>query len=136
MKEYLENYFILLEKFYNINKVKLNNDKTKLTIVHKNNMLNTFKNFSFKAGNEVIKNKNAIKILGTIIQSDLKLDKSINKLSSQMHNRIFNIKKITPFTDFAARSKFLNGFVMGKINYLLPIYSIATQENLSKIQKL
>ena len=53
-----------------------------------------------------------------------------------MHNRIFNIKKITPFTDFAARSKFSNGFVMGKINYLLPIYSIATQENLSKIQKI
>ena len=25
---------------------------------------------------------------------------------------------------------------MGKINYLLPIYSIATQENLSKIQKI
>ena len=97
MKTYLENYFILLERYYNINKVKLNNDKTKLVIFYKNSMENFFKNFTFKAGGDIIENKFSIKILGTIIQADLKFDKMVNKLSSELHNRIFNIRKLTPF---------------------------------------
>ena len=92
MKTYLENYFILLERYYNINKVKLNNDKTKLVIFYKNSMENFFKNFTFKAGDDIIENKFSIKILGTIIQADLKFDKMVNKLSSELHNRIFTVK--------------------------------------------
>ena len=38
MKSYLENYFFILKKYYNINKIKLNDDKTKLCIIHKNSM--------------------------------------------------------------------------------------------------
>ena len=56
IKNYLENYFLLLIRFYNINKVKLNSDKTKLTIVSKNSMESIFKNFTFRAGNDSIKN--------------------------------------------------------------------------------
>ena len=114
----------------------MNNDKTKLTIIHKGSMETFFKNFSFKAGNDIIKNKNSIKILGTIIQNDLKLDKSMNKLCSQLHNRIFNIRKLTKYTDFKTRSKFLNGFVMGKINYMVPLYSTATKVNLNKLHMI
>ena len=93
IKKYLENYFLLLIRFYNINKVKLNSDKTKLTIVCKNSMESLFKNFTFKAGNDIIKKCSSIKILGTIIQSDLKIDKSINKLCSELHHRIYNIRR-------------------------------------------
>ena len=88
------------------------------------------------AGQDTIFNKNTIKILGTIIQSDLKLDKTINKLSSELFNRIYNIRILTPYTDFNTRSKFLNAFVIGKINYLVPIYSNATKNNLQKIHAI
>ena len=118
IKNYLENYFLLLIRFYNINKVKLNSDKTKLTIVFKNSMESIFKNFTFRAGNDTIKNCSSIKILGTIIQSDLKLDKSINKLCSELHHRIHNIRRQTPFRDFATRKKILRAFVIGKLMYI------------------
>ena len=36
IKSYLETYFTLLKEYYNINKLKLNADKTKLLIVNKN----------------------------------------------------------------------------------------------------
>ena len=42
IKQYLENYFLLLQKYYNINKVKINSDKTKLAIIHKTSMDNFF----------------------------------------------------------------------------------------------
>ena len=136
IKSYLENYFILLKTYYNINKVKLNSDKTKLAIFHKNKMENLFKNFTFKAGKDIIKNSNSIKILGTIIQCDLHMDKTINKLCSELHNKIHNIRKLTPYTNFNTRAKFLNAFVMGKLNYMVPIYSLATQANLKKLHKV
>ena len=70
--------------------------------------------------------------MGTIIQNDLRLDKTINKLTSELHNRIYNIRTLTPYTNFSTRSKFLNAFVIGKLNYMVPIYSTATKENLNK----
>ena len=88
IKVYLENYFILLIKYYNINKAKLNNDKTKLCMIYKNKMDCFFKNFTVKAGNDMIRNRNNIKIFGTIIQNDLGLDKSVNKICSELHQRI------------------------------------------------
>lgn len=136
IKNYLENFFLLLKRFYNINKVKLNSDMTKLTIVLKNSMESIFKNFTFRAGNDTIKNCSSIKILGTIIKSDLKLDKSINELCSVLHHRIHNIRRLTPFTDFDTRKKFLRAFVIEKLIYMVPIYSISTQLNIQKLHKI
>lgn len=87
IKVYLENFFILLEKYHFINKIKLNNDKTKLIIVYKNSMDKLFKNFTFKAVNEIMKNNYSIKILGTIYKADVKMDKTINTLSSELHKK-------------------------------------------------
>ena len=96
-------------------------------------MDNFLKNFTFLAGKDTIKNSNSIKILGTIIQNDLRLDKTINKLTSELHNRIHNIRTLTPYTNFNTRYKFLNAFVIGKLNYMVPIYSTATKDNLNKL---
>ena len=51
------------------------------------------------------------------------MDSEINKLSSVLHNRINNIKIITKYTDFKSRLNFVNAFVLGKLNYMLPIYN-------------
>ena len=51
------------------------------------------------------------------------MDSEINKLSSVLHNRINNIKSITKYTDFKSRLNFVNAFVLGKLNYMLPIYN-------------
>ena len=99
-------------------------------------MDNFLKNFTFLAGKDTIKNSNSIKILGTIIQNDLRLDKTINKLTSELHNRIYNIRTLTPYTHFSTKSKFLNAFVIGKLNYMVPIYSTATKKKLNKLHKI
>ena len=95
-----------------------------------------FKNFSFQAGGDTIKNSYFIKILGTYIQCDLKMDKTINKICSELHHKIFNIRTLTPYTNFNTRSKFLNSFVMGKLYYMVPIYSLANKDNLQKLHKV
>ena len=116
--------------------VKLNTDKTKLLLIYKNKYNNTFKNFYFMAGHDKIIPKSSIKILGTYIDQNLKLDKEVSKLASQIHNRINNVRKLTKFTSFTSRLHLLNAFVIGKINYMIPIYSLCNSQNLNKIHKM
>jgi len=78
------------------------------------------------AGNDKIYPQPNIKILGTIIENNIKLDKEISKLASTLHNRINSIRNLTKFTTFKTRLKFLNAFVIGKLNYMLPIYSLCS----------
>ena len=136
IKTYLENYFQFLIKYYNINKLKLNNDKTKLLIVKKSKHESLFKNFKFQAGDDMIEPKKCIKILGFMLQDDLKIDREINKISSQLHNRINNIRSLTKYTTFSTCLKFLNAYVIGKLNYMVPMYSIADLVNLNKLHKI
>ena len=64
----------------------------------------------------------SIKLLGTFIQSDLKIDKEISNLTLQLHNRIYNLKLVSQYTDFQTRLNFMNSFVVGKLNYMLLFY--------------
>ena len=116
--------------------LKLNNDKTKLLLVYKNKHKNVLKNFKFHAGRDVITPKSSLKILGFILQNDLKTDKDIGKLAGQLHNRMNKIRTITKFTNFQTRLKFLNAFVIGKMNYMLPIYSLSDKTNIQKLHKI
>ena len=74
--------------------------------------------------------------MGAIIQNNLKLDKEIGKLSSQLHNRIHNIRQITKFTTFTTRLKFLNGLVLGKLIYMIPLYSNIDLVNSNRLHKI
>ena len=122
IKAFLTNYYNLIKSFYNINKLKINSDKTNLLLTYKPKFKDHFKNFYFFADNDKIKPKNVIKILGTYIKNDLKMDSEIGKLTGQLHNRISAIRTLTKFTDFKTRLKFLNANVIGKLNYALPLY--------------
>ena len=61
MKEYLEKYYFLMHQYYNINKLKINPDKTLLLLVYKNKFINNLKDFSFKADQHLIKPKKILK---------------------------------------------------------------------------
>ena len=88
------------------------------------------------AKDEIVRAQFKIKILGTWIQNDMRMDADINKLSSILHNRINNIRKINKYTDFHSRLKFINGYVMGKMNYMLPIYNNIPKYLYNKLHKI
>ena len=122
IRKYLENYYNLIHAFYNTNRLKINPDKTSLMIVTKPKLRDHFKKFTFMAKNYEIKAKNTIKILGVILKKDLKWDSQIGNLCGQLHNRIYNIRKLTPVTTFKIRLNFIKSFVVGKLIYAMPIY--------------
>ena len=136
IKHYLEDYYRLLQSYYNINKLKINPDKNKFIIIYNKKLENIFKNFTFRADKYVINRSNVIKILGTYVQSDLKFDKEISQLCSNLHNRVHNLRLIKQYTDFKTRLSFLNSFVIGKLNYMLPLYMNAPQFLVNKLHKV
>ena len=64
------------------------------------------------------------------------MDSEINNLVSNLHNKVHNIRVITKFTDCKTRLQFANSFIIGKLNYMLPMYSNLTIQNLNKLHKL
>ena len=136
IKLYLTQFYTLLHFFHNINKLKINSDKTQLVLHAKPKFLPQLSNFHFFADVHKIKAKSSIKILGTYIRSDLKNDTAIGKLAATLHNRIYNIKKLTHVTNFKNRLKFLNSYVIGKLIYACPIYMNASEQNIVKLHKV
>ena len=45
---------------------------------------------------------------------------------SNIYNIIHNLRQINKFTNFNTRQKFINGLVIGKLNYMLPLYTNAS----------
>ena len=64
------------------------------------------------------------------------MDSEINKLSSTLHNRINNIKMITKYTDLKSRLHFINAYVIGKLNYLLPTYCNSNKYFFNRLHKI
>ena len=136
IKDYLTNLYTLLHCYYNISKLKINPDKTSLLITSKPKFHKVMKNFYFNSMTFKISPTNMIKILGANITSDLKFNTHIGKLASACHNRIFQLRTLTKFTNFKTRLSFLNSYVIGKINYILPLYLHTNLENKNKLFKI
>ena len=128
MRDYLTGYYNLLGEYYTANKLKINPEKSKFIINSKPKFTVILKNFYFWA--------DGFKILGTFIKSDLKMDLQINKLCSTLHNRIFQLRKITKFTHFKTRICFLRSYVIGKLIYAIPLYMTCTMPNINTIHKV
>ena len=54
---------------------------------------------------------------------------------ANLHNKIHNIKQIKAYTDFHTRLNFLNSFIIGKINYMLPLYLHTTKTQKDRLNK-
>ena len=60
----------------------------------------------------------------------------IGKLSANLHNKLHNINKLNKYTNFKTRLSFINGYIIGKLQYMLPLYMNANQINVNKLHKV
>ena len=114
----------------------INSDKTNLLLVHRPKHSKALDNFKFMADIFEIKPKKSIKILGFILSSDLKLDRQVGKLCSQLHNRIYQLSLVGKFMNFGTRCAFIKSYVLGKLQYGLPLYLGMKKELVDKFHKI
>ena len=136
IRTYLTKYFKLLQAFYTINKLQINSDKTQLMLSHRPKFNNILSNFTFMAGNDLIKNKTFIKILGFTIRNNLDLTTQIGNVCSNLHYRLHNIRQLTSITSMKTRLVFVKSLVLGKLLYAIPLYTQVTLKQLNMIHKV
>ena len=92
IQEYINKFYRLLEAVYNINKLKINNGKTELMEICKNRFRKATKNIQITASGHKVKQVTKVKILGYTMQNNLHHDKHIAQITSNINNRLYNIK--------------------------------------------
>ena len=136
MQEYINKFYNLLEAVHNINKIKINNDKTELMIICKNRFRKETKNIQMTASGHKVKQVSKVKILGYTMQSNLHHDKHIALITSNINNRLHNTKKLASHTTIKSRLILTKGIVIGKLNYCLPLLCNANKSQLAKLNTL
>ena len=56
--------------------------------------------------------------------------------SQQSIEGVYNLNKLNQYINFYTRLQFMNGYVIGKLRYMSPLYTQANNNNLNKIHKL
>ena len=105
-------------------------------IVCKNRFRKTTKNFQMYASDYKVNQVPKVKILGHIIQSNLRNDKQINKTISNINNHLYDIKKIGTQTQIKSLTILFKAIVIGKLNYALALLSNSTKAQLQKLNTL
>ena len=93
LQNYVDKYFKLLENYYNINKLSLNQEKSKYMIICKPSMRAKCSNLVMKTTNHIIEQANKIKVLGIFISSSLSNIPTINNIIFKVNFRLYTLKK-------------------------------------------
>ena len=113
----------------------INGDKSQIITICKPYLRNKAKDIFVKAGQHIIAQTDSLKILGYILSNDLKHDKYINNIVSNINYKIHVLCKIKHFTSITTRRIIATGIIMSKINYLLPILVNMSTKNHSDLNK-
>ena len=83
ISEYINKYFKLIEGYYNLNKLKLNPDKSKIMISCKPSLRSSANNITLNTSDYIIEQVPKIKALGVFITSGLSNHATINHFISK-----------------------------------------------------
>ena len=93
--KYLTVFYTLIKKFYDVNMLKINSDKTELLVSCKNTLRNNANKIKFMADGYNILQKLNTKILGFTISNNLNHDTYINILISRVNYRLVTFKLVS-----------------------------------------
>ena len=130
IKSYTIKYMKLMKIYYSTNILKMNQLKTNIMIIPKQNSKTEWKKETFQVDGNQLKTNKTIKILGNIMNPQLNNEAEINNLIKSLEYRTTMIRRIKNFTTMITRKKIANAVIIGKLNYMMPTYT-----NLTEIQR-
>ena len=120
-----------INKWLKINKLKLNEKKTKLMEI------NTQSNSSFGINNVVIEKINSIKYLGFVIDGDLKLKEHLEYICRKIGKKIGFFKRLRNKVSMLTSLNIYNTMLKPHFEYESTIlHTCCTEQQLTRLQKL
>jgi hypothetical protein len=120
-----------LEDWMNGNKLVVNPDKTHLMVMGPKKVEARRKLVEMKAGQFTIKPTKTEKLLGGVINQDLRWNQHLqdheSSLARQLTGRINGLKRVAQNATFATKLMVANGIVQSKLVYLITLWGGAQQ---------
>ena len=133
---YLTDFYCLLFNFYNVNKLKINSDKTEILVTCKNHYRTLSDNITFDADGFVINQSDHITILGYKILKKLQNDKQINLAIKSCYYKLHCLTQVGKYLNFKTRLQLTNSVIIGILNYGLPLLLCSDQKLLVKLNQV
>ena len=106
-----------LEKWFRINKLKLNKAKTELIIINPQNKANLYNNVHIKVKNTIVQQAEHIKILGVTLTKNLKWDKHINSIIRNCKYQLRSFKRSIKYINEDERKILYNSCIASRLSY-------------------
>ena len=136
LQSYINDYFKILEAYYNINKLLINSDKSKLMISCKPSLRNKVTNITLKASQYVIEQSDKIKVLGTYITSGLTNLATINDMIAKINFRRQLLYNIFKYSKLRTKIILTNSLIISIFRYASPLLINSNINEIKKLQTL
>merc|ERR1711954_520962 len=134
IKSYTGTYMSLIGKYYDANRLKLNQDKTTVMVV--DNPEKKGIRLTLELGEDKVKSDLSIKILGWWITPDNKLNHYISKIKGPIYRTLAEIKPYLQFMNLKQRREVIYSKALSIVNYGLALYTGQTEEIKDKMTAL
>lgn len=128
-----------LDRIYNwlnLNKLKLNNDKTKWMTITRGQNINNRTTQTVKIANEQIERVSEIKYLGIVIDENLNFDKQIGACVKKTASKVNFLCRISRNFTLDTKKIIYNSIVLPHFNYCSTIYINCSKEQIAVLQKI
>ena len=117
------------------NSLLINPDKTKLMVIGSQQLLQQLDHIpSINFIGKTLEPVAQVEDLGTILDSKLKYNKHIQRLSSSCISKLCQINRVKNLFDQSTLINIINALVMSKVYYCSSIWSNTSEENIKKVQ--
>ena len=132
--EYINKYFKLLEGYYNLNKLKLNPDKSKLMITCKPQMREGTSDIRLITNEHTVEQVSKIKALRVYITAGLTNHAMVNHIISKVNFRLNVLKGIFLYCDIRTKTILMNSLVVSIFRYYSPLLINSNLNLTTKLQ--
>ena len=133
---YIKTYFKVLEEYYNLNKLSINADKSKLLIITKPNLRNITSQIKLQANKYTIEQSQKIKVLGIFITSGFNNIATVNSIISKVNFCLTVLNEIFKYSNIRTKLMLTNSIIVSVIQYAVPILISGSNKLISKLQVL
>ena len=123
-----------MQNYYSLNRLSLNSDKTNLLVIRP--LKWSIENVNFSCNGFVIKEKNTIKILGSLFNRSATCEADISHTVSSCMSTLHKLRPLIKWTSLETRRVLVKALVLSKLEYLAFTYVSATEAQLNRLHKV
>ena len=133
----LESCITEIKNWMNMNKLKLNEDKTEFFVASSKNNRNYINEPTLNVCGTIIKPSEAVRNLGVIFDSSMSMSSHISSISRSLNYHLRNIGRIRSYIDKDTCNHAVRSLVLSRIDYCNSLlYGQTTKKNTHKLQTI